>query len=329
MFKNSFLLNHENFVVFYFLFCYNLIVIFYERGELMKKVIVVTDSNSGITQEEGKKLGCFVIPMPFTINDEEYLEDINMTQKHFFELLAQDADVHTSQPSQTYLEELWTDLLKVYNEIVYIPMTSGLSGTCENAKEYAKKFDDKVQVVDNLRISISQKMSVMEALELAKMGKSAKEIKEYLEETKDKCSIYLVVNQLKYLKKGGRVTPTVAALGNLLKLKPILSTRGGAFEKFAITMSMGQAKKKIIQKLKSELENEFKDEYESGKMVLALAHTNIPEEAQKCKEEIRQEIPNIKIVFCDPLSLSVACHTGPGALGIGIFINNFVDIKEV
>lgn len=291
----------------------------------MKKVMIVTDSNSGITQKEGKEMGIFVIPMPFTINDEEYLEDINITQEKFFELLAQDAEVKTSQPSQMYLEELWEELLKTNDELVYIPMSSGLSGTCENAKVYAEKFDGKVQVVDNLRISISQKMSVWEAMKMVELGMSAKEIKEQLERTKSKASIYIIMGVLKYLKKGGRISPTAAALGDMLKLKPILYSRGLSFEKFAITMSFAQAKKKILQKFRSELETEFREEYSQGKMYFGIAHTQIEDEALKFKEEIEKEFPNMKVVMVDPLSLSVSCHIGPCSLGVGIFVNNFND----
>ncbi len=291
----------------------------------MKKVLIVTDSNSGITQKEGKEMGIFVIPMPFTINDEEYLEDITITQDEFYKHLAQNADVKTSQPSQMYLEETWDELLKTNDELVYIPMSSGLSGTCENAKVYAEKYDGKVQVVDNLRISISQKMSVWEAVKMVKLGMSAKQIKEYLEQTKDKASIYIIMGVLKYLRRGGRISPAAAALGDMLKLKPILYSRGGAFEKFAMTMSFAQAKKKILQKFRQELETEFRQEYNEGKMYFGIAHTQIEEEALKFKAEIEAEFPGMKVVMVDPLSLSVSCHIGPGSLGVGIFVNNFND----
>lgn len=283
----------------------------------MKKVVIVTDSNSGITQKEGKKLGIVVIPMPFTINGEEYLEDISISQDEFFELLEQGADVKTSQPSQFYLEELWKDLLKEYESIVYIPMTSGLSGTCDNAKKYAQAFKGRVVVVDNLKISVPQKISVFQAANLAKRGKTAEEIKAYLEKTKGKFSIYITLSTLKYLKKGGRITPAAAAFGDLLKLKPILFTRGQSFDKYAVTMSFSQAKKKMISKIKSELETEFSQEYKEGKMALLVAYSKIREDAEKFKAEIEKEFDGMKVLFVDPLSLSIACHTGAGALGIG------------
>ncbi|MDE7167975.1 MAG: DegV family protein [Clostridia bacterium] len=290
----------------------------------MEKIAIVTDSNSGITQEEGKNLGIYVVPMPFTVDGVEYLEDISITQEKFFELLENGAEVTTSQPSQTYLEELWQDLLNSYEEIIYIPMTSGLSATCENAKRFAEKFNGRVHVVDNLRISVPQKISVYEALHMVQSGKTVKEILERLVNTTGKYSIYLTVSVLKYLRKGGRITPAAAAIGDMLKLKPILSSRGQSFDKFAVTLSMGQAKKKMIEKIKNELDTEFKAEYEKGKMALLVAYSKNKDEALKFANEIEQEFPNMKVLYIDPLSLSVACHTGAGALGIGICVCDYV-----
>ena len=289
----------------------------------MSKTIIVTDSNSGILQSEAKDLGIYVIPMPFTINDEEYLEEISISQEKFYEFLAEDADVTTSQPSQYYLEELWTDLLKKYDEIVYIPMSSGLSATCENAKRYAENFGGKVVVVDNKRISTSQKVSVFEAMELLKQGKNATEIKAYLERRKDRHSIYIMVSTLKYLKKGGRISAAAAAVGSMLKLKPILSSRGEKFERFAMTMTVAQARKKIIQQIKLELESEFKEEFEAGKVALSVVHSQNEVEAKSFKEEIEREIPNLEVRYIDQLSLSVACHIGPGSLAVILFVDSF------
>ena len=291
----------------------------------MSKIKIITDSNSGILQDEAKALGIFAIPMPITINGEEYEEEISMTQDKFYELLKNNAQVSTSQPSPGYLQELWDGFLKEYDEIVYIPMSSGLSGTCGNAKRLAEEYNGKVQVVDNKRISVTQKESVFEAVELAKQGKNAKEIREYLEETANKASIYICVDTLKYLKKGGRISATAAALGAMLRIKPILSSRGGNFEKFAVAMSMGQAKRRMFLQIKSELEGEFKAEYEAGKMQLYVAHTQNYEEALKFRDEIERELPNVKIRFVDPLSLSVSCHIGPGALAIAMAVNNFIE----
>jgi len=289
----------------------------------MEKLKIITDSNSGILQSEAEELGIFVVPMPFTINGEEYLEEISISQDMFFEFLAKNADVKTSQPSRYYLEELWKKLLEDNEELLYIPMTSGLSATCQNAMKYAEEFNGKVHVVDNKRISALQKQSVLEAIALAKQGKTALEIKEYLEATRDKQVIYISMGTLKYLKRGGRISPAAAALGSLLNVKPILSSRGENFEKHSVVLSSAQAKKKMIQSIKLALEHDFKEEYEAGKMCIHIAHTQNEAEALKFKEQVLREIPNITFKHLDPLSLSIACHTGPGALGIAVCINNY------
>lgn len=287
----------------------------------MQDTLILTDSNSGILQQEGRDQGIYVIPMPFTVNGEEYLEEISMSQEQFFDALQNDADVKTSQPSEFYLEDLWTTLLKDYKDIIYIPMSGGLSATCANAKTYAEKFDGRVHVVDNKRISITQKLSVLEANAMVKRGVPVREILDYLDKTQSKASIYLTVSVLKYLKKGGRLSPAAAAIGDMLKIKPILYTRGDSFEKSAMTVSMGQARKKMLKQLRAELEGEFAEEYKQGKMVFSIAHTAIPDEAARTKAEIEREFPDMKVLFVDNLSLSVACHTGPGALGIGLMYN--------
>lgn len=285
----------------------------------MKKIKVITDSNSGMLQQESKLIDVFVIPMPFLINGEEYLEEISINQDQFYEHLANNAEVSTSQPSPFYLEELWEETLKKYDEIVYIPMTSGLSGTYNTASALAEKFKGKVQVVDNRRISVTMKQSVYKAVELAKQGKSAAKIKSILETEKDLQAIFICVNELKYLKKGGRISPAAATLSSMLRIKPILTSRGGKFEKFAIAMSLGQAKKKMILEVKRLLETEFKEQCEKGEMIVSVAYTHNKEEAIKFKEEIEKEIPNIELRYMEPLSLSVSCHIGPGTIGIAIF----------
>lgn len=288
----------------------------------MKKTAIVTDSNSGILQKEAENLGIFVVPMPFTVDGEEYFEEITMNQDEFFACLERGADVKTSQPSRAYLEELWGKLLNDYEEVLYIPMSSGLSQTCENAQIYAKEYGGKVKVVDNKRISVTQKMSVLEAVKLLEQGKSADEIKTYLEESSGKASIYIMLNVLKYLKKGGRISPAAATLGDMVKLKPILFSRGGAFEKFAIVFSLNQAKRKMIAQIESEMKGEFKEEYEAGKMVVSVAHTQNELEALKFREEIQKYLPKLRFRFVDPLSLSVSCHIGAGALAIAVCIDN-------
>ena len=285
----------------------------------MSKIKIVTDSNSGILQKEGEELGIFVIPMPFTIDGEEYLEEISISQDEFYDFLEKGAEVTTSQPSQYYLKELFDGLLKEFDEVVYLPMTSGLSGTCANATALAESYNGRVQVVDNFRISVTLKLSVLEALALSKSGKTALEIKEYLESQKEISSIYITMGTLKYLKRGGRITPAAAALGSLLRIKPILYSNGGNFEKFAISLNSAQAKKKMMAQIKQDLETKFKDLYAAGKMAVAVAHTQNSIEAEKFKEEILRELPNVKFTEINPLSLSVSCHIGPGALAMATF----------
>ncbi len=312
------LLSYIKYYVFFHKFEY--FRVYLKQENTMASVKIITDSNSSITQEESKKLNITTIPMPFTINDEEYFEDISITQDSFYKYLANDASVTTSQPSQFYLEEIFEETLKEYDELIYIPMSSGLSGTCANATKIASKFNGKVQVVDNQSISVIQKQSVMKAIDLVKSGKTALEIKQILEETKNKCSIYITVSTLKYLKKGGRVTPAAAAIGSLLKIKPILYSNGGNFEKFAMVLNFAQAKKKMIQQIKQDIETKLKD-FNSDRLAIGIAHTQNELEALKFKEEIMNEIPNIKIKLIDPLSLSVSCHIGPGSLGVALFVD--------
>ena len=285
----------------------------------MTKVKIITDSNSGIHQNDCGDI--FVIPMPFTINGDEYLEEVSISNEQFYNFLENNADVTTSQPSRFYLQELFDDMLKEHDQIVYIPMSSGLSGTCANALSLAGEYDGKVEVVDNLGISVTQKCSVYEALALSKQGKNAQEIKQHLENQKGLTSIYIVPTTLKYLKKGGRITPAAAALASLLKIKPILSSSGKSFEKSAICLNLAQAKKKMIGLIKQDLAVKFKQIYDNGNVVLSVAHTNNENEALRFKEEIMREIPNVEVRYVDQLSLSVSCHIGPGAIAIALFTN--------
>jgi DegV family protein with EDD domain len=290
----------------------------------MKRVLIITDSNAGILQSEVKELGIKIIPMPFIINGEEYYEGINLSQKEFYEKLQnENASVSTSQPSTYYLREVWDECLKEYEEIVYIPMSSGLSASQANAQAQSTYYQGRVQVVDNQRISVTQKESVLEAIELAKQGKGAKEIRTYLEDTKHISSIYIVVDTLKYLKRGGRVTAAGAALGTILRIKPVLQIRGKKLDAFFKAMNIKQAKLKMISQIKYDLENDFKEYYEQGKMVISIAHTENYDEAKKLKDDITKMIPGAIIRFVDPLSLSVSCHIGPGALAIACSIKQY------
>lgn len=277
----------------------------------MGKIAVVTDSNSGITQEKGKELGVHVIPMPFYIDGELLLEDITLTQEAFYEKLASDCEISTSQPAPGEVMEFWDKLLKEYDEIVHIPMSSGLSSTCETAIMLSKDYDGKVEVVDNQRISVTQKTSVMDAVRLAKAGKSALEIKEILEAEKLESSIYITVDTLKYLKRGGRITPAAAAIGTVLNLKPVLQIQGEKLDAFAKVRGWKQAKKTMLDAMEKDLLHRFG----SKKMALLAAYTCSAEEARSWKEELEERFPNYTIDM-DPLSLSVACHIGSGALAV-------------
>ena len=280
----------------------------------MSKVAVITDSNSGLSVNENIE-DLYVLPMPFIIDSEEYFEEISLSQEEFYKKLETKANISTSQPSPANVTEIWEKALKTHDEIVYIPMSSGLSESCNTAKSLAKAYNN-VYVVDNQRISVTQKESVYEALELAKQGKSAKEIKDFLKERKSDSSIYITVNTLTYLKRGGRITPAAALLGSILNIKPILQIHGGKLDAYAKVLSFNQAKIRMINAIKKDLETNFKEYYENGEMVLEIAHTNIPDEAEKFRQEVQRAFPNMTISSVDPLSLSVACHIGPGAIAI-------------
>lgn len=280
------------------------------------KTAIVTDSNSGFTQQEGKELGIFVLPMPFLIDGETYFEDINLTQEAFYERLQNDATVSTSQPSIGEVTELWDRVLEEYDELVHIPMSSGLSQSCATAKTLAADYRGRVQVADNHRISVTMKDSVFDALELVRQGKNAAEIKDYLEETAAQSSIYIAVDTMKYLKRGGRVTPAAAAIGTILKLKPVLEIQGEKLDKFALTRGLNNAKETMKKALRADFETRFKQEIENGELVFSVAHTHNRAEAEKFAEELKETFANVPFRFVDSLSLSVACHIGPGALAV-------------
>ena len=280
----------------------------------MSKVVIVTDSNSGITQAEAKELGVVVLPMPFYINEEMFYEDIDLTQEQFYERLAEGGDIKTSMPLVGDVTDKWDELLKEYDEIVHIPMSSGLSSSCETAYMLSQDYDGKVQVVNNQRISVTMRQSVMDAKAMADAGKSAEEIKEILEEEKFNSSIYIMVDTLEYLKKGGRITPAAAALGTLLKLKPVLQIQGEKLDAFAKARTVKQAKSIMIEAMKADFEKRF-DSLDGAKMNLEMAYTFDKEAAEAFRAEVQEAFPNNEIIM-NPLSLSVSCHIGPGALAI-------------
>ena len=281
----------------------------------MSRIAIVTDSNSGITQKEGKELGISVIPMPFYINDELYFEDITLTQEEFYQKLDEDADIKTSQPAPGDVLDLWEKLLEDHDEIVHIAMSSGLSSSCATAAMLADDYDGKVQVVDNQRISVTQRQSVADAMKLAEEGKSAKEIKDILEADKLDSGIFIMVDTLKYLKKGGRVTSAGAAIGTVLGIKPVLQIHGEKLDAFAKTRGVKQAKKKMIAAVRKELEERFPDGDFAKHAYLQSAYTKDKEAALKWKEELMAEFTEMEFQQ-DPLSLSVACHIGAGALAV-------------
>lgn len=280
----------------------------------MSKIAIITDSNSGITQAQAKELGIFVIPTPFMINDETYFEDISLTREEFYAKLGENEPISTSQPSPADTVKLWEELLQSYDEIVHLPISSGLSGACQTAMMLADDFDGRVQVVNNQRISVTLRQSVLDALKLAEQGKSAAEIKEILENDKFNSSIYIMLDTLYYLKKGGRITPAAAAIGTILRLKPVLQIQGEKLDSFAKARTITQAKSIMINAVKSDMENRFGG-FEPDNFYLAVAHTNNEEAAKAFKEEIAKEFPGVPI-YIDSLSLSVSCHIGPGSLAI-------------
>ncbi len=278
----------------------------------MSRVAIVTDSNSGITQRQGEELGIRVLPMPFYINEELFFEDITLTQEEFYKRLAEDADISTSQPSPGDVTDLWDEILKTYDEIVHIPMSSGLSSSCETAMMLAADYGGKVFVVDNQRISITQRRSVMDAAALAKKGMSGQEIMDILMREKLEASIYITLDTLKYLKKGGRITPAAAAIGTVLNLKPVLQIQGEKLDAFSKTRGLKSAKKTMLDAMEKDLTQRF-----AGKeMHLDLAYTCSMEDAVQWKKEVEARFPGYEI-HMEPLSLSVSCHIGFGAVAIG------------
>ncbi|MDE5789335.1 MAG: DegV family protein [Clostridia bacterium] len=285
------------------------------------KTAIVTDSNSGITQKEAKELGIFVVPMPVLIDGEQYFEDLTLTQEQFYEKLKSDSQVSTSQPSAFDVGELWNKILKDYDKIIHIPMSSGLSETCHTLSHLAEtEYAGKVYVIDNQRISITMRRSVMDALAMIEDGKSAEEIRDWLMQTKMQSSIYIMVDTLKYLKKGGRLTPAVAMIGTLLKIKPVLQIQGFKLDQYAKVRKLVDAKTTMINAIDNDLKNRFAELRAAGKIGIAVAHTENLEEAKIFAAELEERFPDLKVEYINPLSLSVSCHIGPGALACAAFI---------
>lgn len=280
----------------------------------MSKIAVVTDSNSGITQEKAKEMGIHVIPMPFYINEELFFEEITLSQEEFYKKLEEDAEISTSQPSPGEVMDLWEKLLEEYDELVYLPMSSGLSSSCETATALSMEYDGKVQVINNQRISVTLEQSIRDALYLAENGKTAVEIKEILEKEKLEASIYITVDTLKYLKKGGRVTAAGAALGAVLNIKPVLQIQGEKLDAFAKVRGFKAAKRTMLKALENDMNTRFAGK--EDQMVIGIAYASVDEaEVSQCEADLREKFPQCEIIKA-PLSLSVSCHVGPGALGV-------------
>ena len=279
-------------------------------------VAILVDSNSGVTAEEAKKVGIYTLPMPFYIDDKLYYEDVDLTRDEFFRLQAEEHEITTSMPLVGEVMDCWDKLLEEYDEVVYIPMSSGLSSSCSTAIMLSEDYDGRVVVVNNQRISVTQKLSAYEAKRMADEGKSAKEIQEYLERTKLDSSIYIMVDTLQYLKKGGRITPAVAAIGTLLRIKPVLQIQGDKLDRFAQARTMKQAKQLMLDAVGSDLRDRFHLPSGAG-CVISIAHTQNQQEAEIFREEVQAIYPDHQIII-NPLPLSISCHIGPGALAITV-----------
>lgn len=278
------------------------------------KIAAATDSNSGITQDQAKQLGVHVLPMPFIIDGQMYYEGVDLTHEEFFRRMEEGADITTSQPSPGEVTDFWDKLLEEYDAVVYIPMSSGLSGSCQTAMLLAENYEGKVYVVNNQRISVTQMQSVLDARDLIKKGYAAAQIRNILEETKFDSSIYVTVTTLKYLKKGGRITPAAAMLGTLLQIKPVLTIQGEKLDAFSKARTLKQGKTIMMTALKKDLETRFHDP-EARHTWLEIAYTCSDEMAQEFKETVAEIYPDANICIA-PLSLSIACHIGPGCLAV-------------
>lgn len=284
----------------------------------MGRVAIVTDSNSGITRAAAEALGVYVVPMPFYIDEKLFYEELTLSQEEFYGYLKEEAGISTSMPSLTDVTELWDSLLKTYDQIVHIPMSSGLSGSCNAAMMMAQDYDGKVQIADNKRISVTLKQSVIDAKALADAGWNAEEIKDYLEETKYDSSIYIKLDTLHYLKKGGRITPAAAALGTLLRLKPVLQIQGDKLDSYAKCRTAKAAYSTMLEAIRKDFAERFDAGEDHAHMNIHVAYSGLDKtEVEAWEQEVKAAFPGHEVdMLCDPLSLSVSCHIGPGALAI-------------
>lgn len=284
----------------------------------MKPIGVVTDSHSCISPEKAAELGIKVLPMPFYIEDECYFENVSISRDEFFEKLKSGANIAKSQPSPSSVFEIWDEALKEFEQIVYIPISSGLSGSCATATAFAEEEDykGKVYVVDNGRVSTPLYSSVLDALELIEEGYSAKEIKDILEASKADMVIYVAVEDLSYLKRGGRINAASAALATALNIKPVLKFDIGDLDAYKKCRGIKNARKTMIEAMKNEFSTRFKDYYDKGEINLVAASSTSPEVTEDWINEIKEAFPGMEVLHA-PLSFGLACHIGPGGLGIG------------
>ncbi|MBP7059062.1 MAG: DegV family protein [Lachnospiraceae bacterium] len=281
----------------------------------MRKTAILTDSNSGITQAEAKELGVYVMPMPFFINDKLYFEEVDLGMDEFYDKLkSTDIKITTSMPAVGDLIDKWDELLEEYEDIVYIPMSSGLSSSCSAATALIDEYDGRVQVINNRRISVTQRLSCIEALRMAEQGKNAVEIREFLEATASDSSIYITVGTLEYLKRGGRLTSAVATIGTFLKVKPVLQIQGDKLDTYSMARTMKQAENKMLDAIEHDMKNRFNDS-DYNNFIISIAHTQELKEAEKFREDVIRRFPN-RDVLISPLPLSISCHIGPGSLAV-------------
>ena len=274
------------------------------------KIAIATDTNSGITALEGEKLGVFVLAMPVNLEETIHYEGLDITSEQLYDAMRQHREVSTSQPSPGQLMELWDGILaKGYDEIVYIPMSSGLSGSCQSAALFARDYDGKVQVVDNHRISVTQRESVISALRLAEQGYDAGQIREFLEKHAYDASIYITVDSMEYLKKGGRVTPAAATLATVLNLKPVLTIQGDKLDAFAKVRGMKLAESKMIDALHQDRAERFRDVPESRLLIETAGTLENEALAESWRQQVQAEFPFAKVSYAN-LPCSIACHVG-------------------
>lgn len=286
------------------------------------RTAVMTDSNSGITKIEAEEMGIFLIAMPVIIDGETHFEGQDLTQEGFYQSLINGKDISTSQPAPGFVMEMWNQILESgYDQVVYIPMSSGLSNSCETAVSLSREFDGKVCVVDNHQISIPMRESVLDAVDMAKDGKSAEEIRRKLEDSAYDSSIYIAVDTLEFLKKGGRITPAGAALGAVFNVKPILTIQGEKLDAYAKVRGMKKCRHKMIEAVKKDLNTRFQS-VDRSRIVIGTAGAGLSrEEEEQWKNEVAEAFPQIEVYY-NPLAVCIGCHVGPGAMGMGICVKN-------